>query len=132
MDRYPNGCVWYFPDETGNSYIVKDTFLESEDTPEGVRQLRKVIPNVRQLIFHPLTDPVSLKRLAGCFSWSARKLPVLTDTVDLASLRGFLYIVESEVSRVDASAAVKQQEGFVSSVSHELSKSAVLALGLGL
>ena len=102
-------------------WLRKNDTLVEDESLEVARRLISAFPGVRQMIFQPLTDPVSLKRLAGCLAWSTRKCPVFTDTTDLPSLCGFLHVLESEISRIDASAAVKQKEAFVSSVSHELS-----------
>lgn len=121
MDSYPNGNVWYFHDSTHICYLLRNDTLVEDESLEGTRHLISNFPGVRQMIFQPLTDPVSLKRLAGCLAWSTRTLPVLSDTTDLPSLRGFLHVLESEISRIEASAALKQKEAFVSSVSHELS-----------
>ncbi|KAF2746414.1 hypothetical protein M011DRAFT_478035 [Sporormia fimetaria CBS 119925] len=119
MDQYPEGIVWYMHHESGKCYkVINDTL-----TAEGMSDTKRLIssfPGVRQVIFQPLTDPVSLKRLAGCFAWTKRSFPVFTDTTDVPSLRGFLHVLESEIARMDASTAVKQKEAFVSSVSHEL------------
>ena len=121
MDSYPDGNLWYIHDTTDICYLVKNDTLVEDESLEVARRLISAFPGVRQMIFQPLTDPVSLKRLAGCLAWSTRKYPVFTDTTDLPSLCGFLHVLESEISRIDASAAVKQKEAFVSSVSHELS-----------
>jgi signal transduction histidine kinase len=125
MDRYPNGNVWYIHDVKGSYFSLKDNVLIQDDSLD-TRRLVSTFPGVRQLLFQPMTDPVSLKRLAGCFVWSKRVLPVFSDTTDLPSLRGFLHTLEAEVSRIDAAAAAKQKEAFVSSVSHELSTSSYL------
>jgi hypothetical protein len=121
MDRYFSGSVWYFHDPGGVSYQIRNGTLV-EDSSEETQRLVRSLPVVRQILFQPLRDPVTLKRLAGCFAWSTRKFPVLTDTMHVPALRGFLHVVESEISRLDAAMAVKQKEAFVSSVSHELSK----------
>lgn len=123
MDRHPLGGMWYFDSSAQTSFIVKDDSLFENDLPEETDRLVATFPGVRQLIFQPLTDPTSSKRLAGCFMWSNEDLPVFTAILDRLCLNGFLHVVESEISRLDARAAVKQQEAFVSSVSHELSKS---------
>lgn len=123
MDSYPDGNVWYFHDTTGVCYLLRNDTLVEDESLEETRRLISTFPGVRQMIFQPLTDPVTLKRLAGCLAWSARAFPVFTDNTDLPSLRGFLHMVESEISRIDALAGVKQKEAFVSSVSHELSTS---------
>jgi hypothetical protein len=120
MDRYPDGAVWYVQDSK-SIYLVQNDSLVKEDTLEETRRLVANFPGVRQIIFRNLTDPVSLKRLAGCVAWSTHTSPLFTDTTDAPSLRGFLHVIESEISRIDAAAAVKQKEAFVSSVSHELS-----------
>jgi hypothetical protein len=118
MDRHPNGAVWYFDDL---SVVVRNDKVQEQDLPEETDTLQRAFPNLRQLLFQPLTDPTSRKRLAGCFLWRYDTRNLFSDVVDLPALRGFLHIVESEIARFDASAAVKQQESFVSSVSHELS-----------
>lgn len=117
MDRHPNGAVWYFD---GISTVVKNDAVIEQDLLEETDKLRNAFPNLRQLVFQPLTDPTSSKRLAGCFIWRQGARPVFSDVVDLPALRGFLHVIESEIARLDAAAAVKQQESFVSSVSHEL------------
>lgn len=120
--QHPKGRTWYF-DEEGRPYcfrgdaLVPDEYLGG-DAGDAERVLH-AFPGMRQFIFAPLTDPVTSKSLAGCFVWSTSVLPVLTD-MDLQSVRTFLHIVEAEISRIDTIAAVKQQESFVSSVSHEL------------
>lgn len=121
MDKYPMGIVWYVNKKTGISYKVVGDSL-TEEAMEDTQRLLSSFPGVRQVLFQPLTDPVSLKRLAGCFAWTTRDFPLLSDATDIPSLRGFLHVLESEISRIDASAAVKQKEAFVSSVSHELSR----------
>lgn len=120
MVRYPHGAVWYFSNGTTTRVIEESPV--AEDIQEMAERLRRSFPGVVQLIFQPLTDPTSLKRLAGCFLWRVKARPLYTDRIDLPSLNGFLHTVESEIARLDAMAAVKQQDAFVSSVSHELSK----------
>ena len=58
--------------------------------------------------------------------WPKRVLSVFFDPIDLPSLRGFLHIPKAKVSQIDAAAAAKQQEAFVSSAGHELSASSCL------
>ncbi|KAF2868757.1 hypothetical protein BDV95DRAFT_122460 [Massariosphaeria phaeospora] len=118
MDRHPAGAVWYFDGDLATQ--VEGETLEESNHREELERLRKAIPGSKQLLFQPLSDPTSSKRLAGCFAWRNETLPLFTDRVDLSSVKGFLHVVESEIARFDAAAAVKQQERFVSSVSHEL------------
>ncbi|KAH7072589.1 hypothetical protein FB567DRAFT_612160 [Paraphoma chrysanthemicola] len=120
MDRYPEGNVWYFPECTNAIYPVKDDTPTKIDSQEEVRRLSSSFPGMKQLIFRPLNDPVSLKRLAGCFIWSMQTWPILTDSVDFSALQGFLHLVQAEICRIDTYAAMKQKETFVSSISHEL------------
>ena len=119
MDRHPNGAVWHLSDESFMQ--VKDETLVEIDLKEEARRLAAAFKNVRQLVFKPLTDPTSLKRLGACFAWRTSSIPLFTDAVDLGSLKVFLHVVESEIARYDASLLAKQKETFVSSVSHELS-----------
>lgn len=122
MDRHPKGDVWYFHNDTDTIYSVKDDTLSKPDSERETRRLFSSFPGIKQLIFRPLTDPVSLKRLSGCFIWSMKTWPILTDSVDLFALKGFLHLVQAEISRIDTVAATKQKETFVSSISHELSR----------
>jgi hypothetical protein len=122
MNQYPKGNVWYFPDDTNTIYSVKDDTLSKNNSQEETRRLSSSFPGLKQLIFRPLTDPVSLKRLAGCFIWSMQTWPILTDSVELFALKGFLHIVQAEISRIDTVAAMKQKHTFLSTISHELSK----------
>ncbi|KAH7064201.1 hypothetical protein BKA63DRAFT_497034 [Paraphoma chrysanthemicola] len=120
MDRHPEGNVCHFPDGTNTIYSVQDDTLSRNDSKEEVQRLSSNFPGIKQLIFRPLDDPVSLKRLAGCFIWSIQTRPILTDSVDLSALKGFLHVVQAEICRIDTVAAMKQKEAFVSSISHEL------------
>ncbi|KAF9691942.1 hypothetical protein EKO04_009812 [Ascochyta lentis] len=120
MNRYPEGNVWYIHHDTDVCYSLRNDVLVEEEPLQETKNLISTFPGARQIIFQPLKDPVSEKRLAGCFAWSMTMSPAFTDTTDLPSLRGFLHVLESEVSRIDMAAALKQQEAFVSSVSHEL------------
>ena len=65
MDRHPTGAEWH----PSNSRFmqVKDETLVEIDLEEEDRRLTSAFKNVRQLIFEPLTDPASLKRLGACF-----------------------------------------------------------------
>ncbi|KAL0253404.1 hypothetical protein SLS55_010383 [Diplodia seriata] len=121
LHRFPDGNLWYY-DEDGTPYTFSrdDDRLLSAAGDDDLRQVAKSFPGVRQLFFAPLTDPTSLKRLAGCLAWTTRLTPLFTVAADLDIFKSFLASVESEISRIDAIAAVKQQEAFVSSVSHEL------------
>ncbi|KAH7113779.1 hypothetical protein B0J11DRAFT_541303 [Dendryphion nanum] len=118
MDRFRNGAIWYIHE----SKIVRvvDESLVDEDQADLQGCLPRTFPFARQLILQPLSDPTSSKRLAMCFIWKGDPKPVYSDRVDLPSLKAFLHVVESEIARYDAIAAVKQQGAFVSSVSHEL------------
>jgi hypothetical protein len=119
IDRHPKGAVWY---SSGGSFMqVKDETLVEVDLKEEACRLAATFKDVRQLVFKPLTDPTSLKRLGACFVWRIGSIPLLSDDVDLGSLNVFLHLIESEIARYDASSLAKQKETFVSSVSHELS-----------
>jgi len=121
IDDHPDGAIWYLHGTGDVCYIIQNGTSLVDDLSKETQQLISNFKGARQMLFLPMKDPVTLKRLAGCFAWSTRPLPVFDDTTDLLSLRGFLHVLESEIARIDASAAVKQKEDFVSSVSHELS-----------
>jgi hypothetical protein len=120
MDRHPTGAVWYF----ANTCIlqVKEGTLIEADPQEEMERLRFTFPDTKQLMYVPLNNPTSAKRLCACFVWRSQAIPVFTGAADLGSLKVFSRVVEAEVERYDTSAAAKQKETFVSSVSHELSK----------
>jgi hypothetical protein len=119
MDRHPHGAVWHMS-KLGFMQVKNETLVEI-DLQEEVRRLTSTFENIEQLVFKPLTDPTSLKRLGACFAWRTKSIPLFTDAADLRSLKAFLHVVESEIARCDASLFAKQKETFVSSVSHELS-----------
>ncbi|KAF2844000.1 hypothetical protein T440DRAFT_512414 [Plenodomus tracheiphilus IPT5] len=118
MDRHPHGAVWH-SFKSGFMQVKNETLVEI-DLQEEVGRLTSTFENIRQLVFQPLTDPTSLKRLGACFAWRNKSIPLLTDAVDLESLKAFLRVVESEIMRYDALLLAKQKDAFVSSVSHEL------------
>lgn len=119
MDRHPHGAVWH---SSGSKFRqVRNETLVDIDLQEEGHRLKSTFKDVRQLVFKPLTDPTSLKRLGACFVWRTKSIPLFTDAADLGSLKAFLHVVESEIARYDASSVAKQKENFVSSVSHELS-----------
>jgi hypothetical protein len=100
---------------------VKNETLVEITWQEEVHRLTSTFDNIKQLVFKPLTDPTSLKRLGACFAWRIKSIPHFTDAADLGTLKAFLHVVESEIARYDASLLAKQKDTFVSSVSHELS-----------
>lgn len=121
LEKYPRGKIWYFEGQSRRPYGFScDDRLKAEDEDSYTQPILSSFPGVRQLIFAPLTDPASLKRLAGCLAWTTRVSPTFTEATDLSTFMSFLSLVESEISRIDSTAAAKQQESFVSSVSHEL------------
>ncbi|KAF2122150.1 hypothetical protein BDV96DRAFT_594074 [Lophiotrema nucula] len=119
MERHMHGRIWYF-DSGGPSFFVKEDRLVPDGNNEDTKRLRSIFPEARQLIFLVLTDPVAHKNISGFFAWTSEDVPIYTDTADLPYLRDFLHMVESDISRIDTIAAMKQQESFVASVSHEL------------
>jgi signal transduction histidine kinase len=119
MERHASGKIWYF-DGKGRSFYFKDDCLVADGLNSDATQVATAFPGVRQMIFAPLTDLTTFKRLAGCFSWTTQSLPLFTDLVDLPPYKAFLHSVEAEISRLDTISALKQKESFVSSVSHEL------------
>jgi hypothetical protein len=120
MDRHPISAMWYFTN-THMMQVEEGVISEVDPQNDEERRLKSKFPKLRQLIFVPLYDPTSGKRLSACFVWRNRANPVFTDAADLGSLKMFLHVVESEIGRHDTTAAAKQRETFVSSVSHELS-----------
>ncbi|UPX10861.1 uncharacterized protein EKO05_0001498 [Ascochyta rabiei] len=118
MDSHPAGAIWYLTD----TYIlqVREETLFEVDLQEELARLRVTFPNAKQLMYVPLIDPTSAKRLCACFAWRNQTSPTFTSAADLSSLQVFLHVVESEIGRYDTAAASKQKEIFVSSVSHEL------------
>jgi len=119
MEINASGKVWYFDGNETTFYFENDVLIE-ENADSGAGRLRNIFPGVRQIIFAPLTDFTTFKRLAGCFAWTTERFPVFTDVADLVQYKLFLHSVEAEISRLDSMSALKQKESFVSSVSHEL------------
>ncbi|KAF2205061.1 hypothetical protein GQ43DRAFT_460273 [Delitschia confertaspora ATCC 74209] len=119
MEKHAHGMVWYF-DKSGLCFSLQGDELVPETEHDELQRLQHSFPGARQIIFHTMTDPVTLKRLAGFFAWTTKDVPVFTDSADHRHIRDFLHMVEAELSRIDTMAAMKQQESFVASVSHEL------------
>jgi len=115
MEKHPQGKIWYLDN---GSYCCEGDAISSDDR-DDIQRLTQTFHGIRQLLFGPLKDPVDIKRLAGCFVWSTRIRPMLTNA-DLPSLDTFAHIVEAEISRIDTMTALKQKESFMASVSHEL------------
>ncbi|KAF3040549.1 hypothetical protein E8E12_009139 [Didymella heteroderae] len=101
MDRHPTGAMWCFTD-TRVLRIKEGTLIEA-GSPEETEKLRVTFPGAKQLMYVPLNDPTSAKRLS-----------------DLGCLKVFSRVLESEIGRYDTAAVAKQKATFVSSVSHEL------------
>ncbi|KAF2997074.1 hypothetical protein E8E13_002486 [Curvularia kusanoi] len=118
MDRHPDGAIWYAT--TAGFMQVKDETLIEIDLEEEARKLASVFGSVKQLVFKPLTDRTSRKRLGACIAWRTQSTPVFTDSVDLRSMNAFMHVIECELARFDASHVAKQKTTFVSNVSHEL------------
>ncbi|KAK3614091.1 hypothetical protein LTR56_027490 [Elasticomyces elasticus] len=120
LERHHEGRIWYF-DEARNPFrFDDDALVPGEDESGDADLIASSFPGARQVIFSPLTDPVTLKHLAGCFAWASEVPPIFTDRTILRPYKSFLHSVVAELSRLDTVAAVKQQATFVSSVSHEL------------
>ncbi|KAK5117879.1 hypothetical protein LTR85_008653 [Meristemomyces frigidus] len=120
LERHHEGRIWYFDEARRPFRFDGDALVPGEDEFGDAEHVAACFPSARQVIFSPLTDPVALKHLAGCFAWTSEIPPVFTDGTVLCSYKAFLHSVVAEISRLDTVAAVKQQSSFVSSVSHEL------------
>jgi signal transduction histidine kinase len=118
LERYADGRIWYF--DNGRPFYFENDVLVEDGPNSNAAQAAGAFPGIKQLIFAPLTDLTTLKRLAGCFAWTTQPFPVFTDVVDLVPYKAFLHAIEAEISRLDSFLALKQRESFVSSVSHEL------------
>jgi hypothetical protein len=121
VHSYPDGAVWYITDTTF-THIRDGVPVEIDNQKDGDK-LRSAFPHAKQMMFKPVTDPISSKLLGACFVWKNETSPLLSEESDLASLTAFLHEVESEVARYDTINMVHQRETFVTSVSHELSES---------
>ncbi|KAK6379162.1 hypothetical protein LTR81_027786 [Elasticomyces elasticus] len=120
LERHHEGRIWYF-DEARNPFRFDgDALVPGEDEFGNADLIASSFSGARQNIFSPLTDPVTLRHLAGCFAWASEVPPIFTDKIILRPYKSFLHSVVAELSRLDTVAAVKQQASFVSSVSHEL------------
>ena len=117
---YPDGVVWYITDTAFMQ--VRDGIPSEIYNQEDGGKVRSAFPLAKQMLFRPITDPISTKLLGACFVWKNHSSPLFSEESDLASLTGFLHEVESEVARYDTTNMVRQRETFVASVSHELSK----------
>jgi hypothetical protein len=97
MERHADGKVWYFEDDKRSAFYFENDILVNDGLDAG--QLATAFPKAKQIIFAPLTDLITMKRLAGCFAWTTQSFPVLSDIVDLVPYKAFLHSVEAEISR---------------------------------
>ncbi|KAF2746137.1 hypothetical protein M011DRAFT_527274 [Sporormia fimetaria CBS 119925] len=119
MASDPSGNLWYIHGAQNTCYSTKSGTLV-EDLSQDTQCLISNFPGVRQIYLLHLCCPTGSRRLASCIAWTRRLAPVFTADTGLFATGGFLHVLESEVARVDAAAALKQKEALVSSVSHEL------------
>ncbi|KAF7944499.1 hypothetical protein EAE96_010890 [Botrytis aclada] len=84
-----------------------------------VKELTKVCPGARTIIFFPLRDQQRDQWFAGSFAWTTRELRIMT-AEDLTYLTAFGNCIMAEKSRLDSELANRAKSDFISVVSHEL------------
>lgn len=84
------------------------------------KELIKVVPGARNVIFLGLWDFSKARWSAGCFVWSSRPERLLNAQEDLVYMKAFANTVMCEVQRLEAVASDHAKTSFVANISHEL------------
>ena len=84
------------------------------------KELIKVVPGARNIIFLGLWDFSRARWSAGCFVWSSRPERLLNAQEDLVYMKAFANTLMCEINRLEAVASDHAKTSFVANVSHEL------------
>ena len=84
------------------------------------KELIKVVPGARNVIFFGLWDFSRARWSAGCFVWSSRPERLLNAQEDLVYMKAFANTLMCEINRLEAVASDHAKTSFVANVSHEL------------
>lgn len=126
LGKYRHGHILEFdedgsviPSTKSDSSFPMDSNKKQEMERLWARQLLKVCPGARSIIFIPLWDPQRDQWFAGNLAWTDNPTRTL-ESSDITYLAAFGSCVMSEKSRLDALTADRAKADFISSVSHEL------------
>ncbi|KAI9811682.1 MAG: hypothetical protein M1832_000716 [Thelocarpon impressellum] len=126
LKRHPKGKLWALDEDEPLSTSDEDASDgEARRAKRGredgeAQRLLLCFPGAKSILFAPVCDSSGSGWMAGCFAWSRRDSPVMTNGVDLAYLRAFMNSVGAEISRITKLADDRQSTSFISSISHEL------------
>ena len=113
-------------DDSNKDPAVKTTRRPGMTPQQKVRkrviakELIKVVPGARNVIFFGLWDFSRARWSAGCFVWSSRPERLLNAQEDLVYMKAFANTLMCEINRLEAVASDHAKTSFVANVSHEL------------
>lgn len=84
------------------------------------KELIKVVPGARNIIFLGLWDFSRARWSAGCFVWSSRPERLLHAQDDLVYVKAFANVIMCDIHRLEAVVSDHAKTSFVANVSHEL------------
>ena len=132
LRKYRHGHTFVFdedgslvPGGTNEGLVVEATNspleaeLDAEKEQVWIKQLLRICPDARSVIFFPLWDPQRDQWFAGSIAWTSDPTRII-QSADVTYLAAFGSCIMSEKSRLDALTADRAKADFISSVSHEL------------
>lgn len=135
FNRYPKGLVMHFTkdgeisssDESSKDWAAKISTTKPGMTPHQkekkrviAKELIKVVPGARNIIFLGLWDFSRARWSAGCFVWSSRPERLLHAQDDLLYIKAFANVIMCEIHRLEAVVSDQAKVSFIANVSHEL------------
>lgn len=130
LRRYPKGMVIHFSidgnvssSEEGSARdrVVNGVPPVHSDKKRAIaRELIKVVPGARNVIWLPLWDFSRSRWAAGCFIWTSRPRRLLNAQEDLTYMRAFANTIMGEINRLEAIVSDQAKTSFVANISHEL------------
>ncbi|KAF2083282.1 hypothetical protein K490DRAFT_52076, partial [Saccharata proteae CBS 121410] len=134
LKRYPNGKIFNVTaagaasstEESDGEQQIDSAKSDTNGTKRAtsfkdreVRNILRVAPHARSIVFVPLWEYQRERWFAGCLLWTNDPLRVHCSN-ELLFYRTFGNSIMTELSRLDAIAAERAKTSFVSSISHEL------------
>lgn len=130
LRRYPRGMVMHFTTDgsvssseegSARDRVVSKVLPARSDRRRAIaRDLIKVVPGARSVVWLPLWDFSRSRWAAGCFIWTSRPGRLLDAQEDLIYMRAFASTIMSEINRSEAIASDHAKTSFVANISHEL------------
>ena len=138
LQRYPYGKIFNFSDQgsvsSGDESIPDETIIGSGRAESDhhsrrkrsrgsrflPRDMLKMLPGVRSVIFLPLWDYAQTRWFAGAFIWTDQVGHLSYPEGEMPYLKAFCSCIMSEVASMEALNTNRAKTTFIASISHEL------------